>query len=93
MDDYQHDSFYPTYYMIGGQWAFTCIWCKQFTFGYSSKAFAEDGMLDHYDCCSAFPAQWKNPVALQLRNEVQDMGVGCAASARNHFRNTYGSIR
>lgn len=91
--EFDETRFFPTFYQIGGEWGFTCTWCKGYTFGYSSKAYAEDGMLDHYDCCSAFPAEWKNEPDLQLRKEVQDFGVSCNAPVGSNVRDTYGSIR
>lgn len=91
--EYVTEKFHPTYYQIGGDWGFTCVYCKGFFFGYASKALVEDGLLDHYDHCDACPEAIKTPPSLQMRNEVQDMGCGRNSSAGEDFRNTYGRMR
>ena len=85
--------YFPTFYNIGGEWGFTCPHCKKFQFGYSQKAYAEDGMLDHYDDCESFTPSETGSDPLRVRNEVQDYGVGCNAPIGSNVRNTYGRIR
>jgi hypothetical protein len=78
--------YFPTYYSMGGKWGFTCVYCKRYLFGFDSKGYAEQGMLDHYDECIPYVQSHESVSTVQLREEVPEQ-------YRSNDAPNYGGIR